>query len=515
MRKKDIQLLAAARQGDIAARCEIGRRYLTGTNGFPRHLTQGLEHLGHPAVKDSSEAASIVAEHVPLHEILQAGQMGTLRRAAAACSVPAWIKLGVWASLTEETAEPAIGWLAKASEAGSRLASALLEAIERGPRPELGDFVARLSGHRDFDLEALLTDAIGLAMREGQGSLLGRLIDATARLQPSSVSRLPEVVCDALWRAQEFAGFRLTGAAADIEHLLEIGVARGNPSASLLLGRALCGLDERAAQSSSWTLHSNMRKGAALLLRAADAGYGEAWMLLYRVHSDHSASVANPQMARFCLEKGATNGDPVAQRLLGALVLRSASTIEDSERAIHWLHSAAALGDEPARAILRTLVLPVSSEEEHARAVIDAIRSDDPWLAWRLRTARDFGLTRLEALSVDIVAGSRPWGLLVGPNPFVVQAKLAAPRAIPALTSRALTHLHEASVLMRQSRPIGGAFEGDLRQRTVRLRRQLAAHAVTDELFFAQASASRLDVLRRGAKWAFHERDSLREALAA
>ena len=182
---------------------------------------------------------------------------------------------------------------------------------------------------------------------------------------------------------------------------------------------------------------------------------------------------------------------------------------------IHWLHSAAALGDEPARAILRTLVLPVSRAEEHARAVIDAIRSDDPWLAWRLRTARDVGLTRLEALSVDIVAGSRPWGLLVGPNPFVVQAKLAAPRAIPALTSRALTHLHEASVLMRQSRPIGGAFEGDLRQRTVRLRRQLAAHAVTDELFFAQASASRLDVLRRGAKWAFHERDSLREALAA
>ena len=30
MRRQDIQLLAAARQGDVAARCEVGRRYLLG-----------------------------------------------------------------------------------------------------------------------------------------------------------------------------------------------------------------------------------------------------------------------------------------------------------------------------------------------------------------------------------------------------------------------------------------------------------------------------------------------------
>ena len=81
-----------------------------------------------------------------------------------------------------------------------------------------------------------------------------------------------------------------------------------------------------------------MRKGAALLLRAADGGKREAWMLLYRVHSDNRASVANPLMARFFLEKAATGGSVPAQRRLGALILRSARTLHESEQGIHWLY---------------------------------------------------------------------------------------------------------------------------------------------------------------------------------
>jgi len=479
------------------------------------HLAQGLEHLEHPALANSPLAALIVAEHLPLHEIVRAGHLPTLKRAAAVGSVPAWIKLGVWSWLTEASATPAIAWLTKAGELGDPLARRLLRAADRGPRAKFGAFLACLRGNTAFDLEALLQQAIGLALENGHGPLVGHLLGAAAQLPLSASSPLSALVCEALWRAQALAGFELSCAPTDIERVLDTGAHRASPCAALLLGRALCGLDVVADRPSSLTEHANMRKGAALLLRAADAGYGEAWMLLYRVHSDPSASVANPQMARFCLEKSAAIGDPSAQRLLGALLLRSASTIEDNERAIHWLHEAAGQGDGHARSILRSLVLPVSGPESLAEEVIDAIHRDDPWLAWRLRVAREFGLTRLEALSVDIASGVRGWGLLVGPNPFVVQAKLAAPRAIPALTVRALSRLHEAAGLMRQMRPISGAFGGDLRQRTVRLRRRLAHHAVADDLFFARGSASMLDRLRSGAKWAFHERDTLRQALAA
>src|SRR5690242_14907348 len=68
MRRQDIQLLATARQGDAAARCEVGRRYLLGVDGFPRHVTSGLDHLAQPNTRDLPQAARIIAESLPLAE---------------------------------------------------------------------------------------------------------------------------------------------------------------------------------------------------------------------------------------------------------------------------------------------------------------------------------------------------------------------------------------------------------------------------------------------------------------
>jgi hypothetical protein len=59
MRRQDIQLLAGARQGDIRARCEVGRRYLLGIEGFPRHTATGLDYLTIRASSSSrTQAAS-------------------------------------------------------------------------------------------------------------------------------------------------------------------------------------------------------------------------------------------------------------------------------------------------------------------------------------------------------------------------------------------------------------------------------------------------------------------------
>ena len=57
MRRQDIQLLALARQGDAAARREVGRRYLLGADGFPHHVASGLEYLA----RDEPAAARIIS----------------------------------------------------------------------------------------------------------------------------------------------------------------------------------------------------------------------------------------------------------------------------------------------------------------------------------------------------------------------------------------------------------------------------------------------------------------------
>jgi TPR repeat protein len=258
-----------------------------------------------------------------------------------------------------------------------------------------------------------------------------------------------------------------------------------------------------------------MRKGVALLLRAADAGCQEAWLHLYRMHADHRLSVANPQMARFCLEKAALSGQSEAQRKLGALILRGSASLSESEQAIHWLQRAARSNDAHAGHLLKSLVLPVLGCDTEANSAIDLVRRDDPWLAVRMELARHFGLTKAEALCVDPSQGIRPWGLVVGKNPFISQIRLSAARAIPAVSDAAMDVLQRAAIFFDRSKCDAPSFEGDLRRRTYRQRRAFDRHGLDETRFFATASSMTLEALRIGPKWAFRVKKPLRLALAA
>ncbi|MBI5716314.1 MAG: sel1 repeat family protein [Burkholderiales bacterium] len=515
MRRQDIQLLARARAGDAAARCEAGRRYLQGSEGFARHPTLGLEYLSHPSVASLPSASIIVAESLALHEIVRLEQLRALRAAAVAGSAVACIKLGVWTALTSRNSGDATRWLELAAQAGHAAAPAAVRALARSPRPPDAEVFGVLGGEHGIEGDEVIPLALTRALVARDDELIPRLLNCALRITPGVREALADIVCSALVYAEGLRQFDLEAPSARIEALLEDCVRRGSATAALLLGRALCGLDAGALKSQSLVSGQNMRKGVALLLRAADAGKDEAWMLLYSAHSDNHASVANPQMARFFLEKAALAGALIAQRRLGALILRSAHSLHESEQGIHWLHQAAQRGDDHAMRLLRSLVLPVAGPEGEAAGLIAEIRRDDPWMACRLRTARDFGLTKLEGLSVDVATAVRPWGLVVGPNPFITQAKLSTPRAIPALTAEAAQSLRRSAAFFEQARPDAAPMEGDLRKRSVRLRHLLARHGAEESLFFAEARSTTLETLRQGTKWAFHVRQPLRMALAA
>ncbi|HKX41410.1 MAG TPA: hypothetical protein VJO99_09655, partial [Burkholderiaceae bacterium] len=300
-----------------------------------------------------------------------------------------------------------------------------------------------------------------------------------------------------------------------VEAGLDLRAGRGDRAAAYALGRALCGIPCGVLAPDSLADGMNMRKGVALLLRAADAGCDEAWLHLYRMHGDHRLSVANPQMARFCLEKAALAGQVEAQRKLGALILRAADSLAESEQAIQWLHSAANANDVHAKSLLQSLVLPLEGRDADARSAIELVRQDDPWLAVRLQLAREFGLTKLEALCVDPAEGLRDWGLVVGKNPFISQIRLSAARAIPAVTGSALETARRAAAFFGQSSRDAMAFEGDLRRRSLRQRRAFERHGLDEAMFFANATSMTLEALRLGPKWAFRAKEPLQLALAA
>ncbi|KQP12810.1 tetratricopeptide repeat protein [Pseudorhodoferax sp. Leaf267] len=515
MRRQDIQLLALARQGDAAARSEAGRRYLVGGDGFPRHVATGMEYLSHPSVRDRPETARTIAENLPLQDLLQLQQEDALHKAAANGSLLAQFKLGVWASLQSSRVAAGQSWLEAAAAGGHIEARQAMAAVRQAPADEaLPAMVRSIASSVAVDVVQVAVMAARLAREGGSLDLQADCLHIALLVAPRLTHALSDLVVAAVLRA-ETQGHALHGLApAQVEASLELAIARGDRDAACLLGRALCGIDSGMLAPARLTASSNMRKGVALLLRAADAGRDDAWLDLYATHADHRLSVSNPQMARFFLEKAAALGQAEAQRKLGALILRSASSLAESEQAISWLHAAASQDDAHAQGLLASLVLPLGGDDAAAREAIEQVRQADPWLAVRLTLARDFGLTKLEALSVDPVEGRRPWGLLVGQNPFITQARLSAPRAVPALTAQALQNLARAAAFFDQSRGEGNAFEGDLRRRSVRQRRAFERLGLSEDLFFATASSTKLESFRLGPKWAFRAKQPLELALA-
>ena len=515
MRRQDIQLLALARQGDAAARAEAGRRYLVGGDGFPRHVATGMEYLAHPGVRERPETARTIAESLPLQELLQLGQEEPLRKAAAAGSLLAQLKLGVWLCLRDSRLAAGESWLEAAAQGGQVEARQAIVAVRLASSSGAVLALARaLTTSAALDVAQVAVLAARQAREQGALALLADSLHVALALAPRLTHALSDLVVAAVLGAER-SGHDLRGLAPDqVEASLEMAIARGDRDAACLLGRALCGLESGGLAPARITTTANMRKGVALLLRAADAGREDAWMDLYVTHADPRQSVGNPQMARFFLEKAAGLGQAEAQRKLGALVLRSAASLTESEQAIGWLHAAAAQGDAHAARLMRSLVLPVAGEEATAREAIEQVRRSDPWLALRLTLARDFGLTKLEALSVDLVEGQRPWGLVVGRNPFITQARLSAPRAVPALSDQALQGLRRAAAFFEQSRGDTEAFEGDLRRRSVRQRRAFERLGLSEDMFFAEASSTQLESFRLGPKWAFRARKPLELALA-
>src|SRR3989338_4046329 len=394
MRRQDIQLLTLARQGDPAARSKAGRRYLVGGDGFPRHVATGIEYLSHPSVRELPETACAIAESLPLQDLLDLKQEDALHKAAAAGSPLAQFKLGVW--------------MAAAAAAGHVEACQVMAAVE-GARSDraLEAMVESIQSSAAVDVVQVAVIAARQAREEGGLDQLVDCLRVALMVAPRLTHALSDLVVAAvLWAEREKHSLR--GLAPDqIEASLELAVVRGDRDAACLLGRARCGIDSGTLAPARLATSLNLRKGVALLLRAADAGRDDAWLALYATHADHRSSVSNPQMSRFFLEKAAMAGQSEAQRKLGALILRASNSVVESEQAIAWLHAAANQGDAHAQRLLGSLVLPLQGSESVAREAIEQVRQADPWLAVRLTLARDFGLTKLEALSVDPVEGRR------------------------------------------------------------------------------------------------------------
>jgi TPR repeat protein len=468
-------------------------------------------------VARSPESARLVAESLALQEILEFRQFEALERAAADAFGPAQVKLALWHSVQRGELHDEGGLFEAAARGGNALARHVLTlaAAPGSAETALAQLLQSLTSRGELDGPALSLLAVRQAAAEGDLPHVVKALQLALQVFASLTPELAELIAAAV-RLAEDRGLCFTGIEpGQVRAALQIRAAQGDCRAAYSLGRGLCGIANAALGAEVFEEGLNMRKGAAYLLRAADGGCDAAWLHLYHVHADHRLSVANAQMARFFLEKAAASGQAEAQLKLGAATLRDSVSLAETEQGIHWLHQAALRGESLARSLLASLVLDVEGPAEAARQAIAQIAESDPRLATRLQLARDFGLTKLEALCVDPTEGLRPWGLVVGRNPFIAQIRLAAPRAVPATTEAALAGARQAAAYFGKTRQEPGTFEGDLRRRALRQRKIFARLGLQESMFFARANSTTLEALRQGAKWALRVREPLRQALAA
>ena len=514
MRRQDVQLLTLAKQGDRDALCELGQRYLLGTDGFSQYIDLGLKYLSHPSLADSELSARIIADALPLSELVRRSLVVVLASAANGGAASARLKLGFWRALTHREVDSVHRLWGQASADGCQHAAAAMNALSGGKEDSMKVAMSTLASLPEIDASGTMTQALSSAVKSGDLDIAARVMEYAVSMEVEQTPELCDAVCIALVATQNQ---RMTLPQMDsgrLQSMLEDCVKRGNSSAALVLGRALCGIDSVFAWSASLTPKRNVRGGTALLFRAADAGIKEAWLLLYRVHAYGQGSVANPQAARFFLEKAASSGDPCAQRQLGASILKSALDIEAFEAGMHWMTLAANQGDAIARNLLGTFVLPIRGERKRAFEAIDIIARLDPGVAHRLRIARDFGLTRTEAICVDIASGSRPWGFVVSKDAADERLRSRFSRAIPALESRFLDHLREAAEFFGHTGESGSVTRGERRLREHRLKYVLELCDLDESLFFAQVPTATIATLRQGASWAHSVKKTLRTALA-
>ncbi len=471
---------------------KLGGFYLQGVVDFPRNIKLALEYLSAPGLRGNMEVSILICSHLDLLEMIEYAQLEHLHRAAAQHKA-ARIQLMALLIIRQEL--PQLGhWLERNDAHACAEMRALLSAR---PDVDWGQALCKIAQRHGIAFMEILAAEAQAALHQGNYALAEERLS----LVPAQAQSIPGAIHELIARMAALAqerGQRLHKIAFPlIEASLEHCAAASNRNACYLFGRMLAGLETGFVGAADAARATNLRKATALLLKAtalllkatalllkaADNGRAQAWMDLFYLCSDYRSSVGNPTMARFFLEKAAASGIAEAKRRLGALILKKARGIEQMEQGVSLLYESSIHGDRLASGIIKTLVLQVPSCEQEADSGIEEVQQIAPLLATRLRLARHFGLTKLEALSINPATAIRPWGLVVEKNPHVRKGKLSEPRAVPAATRKAIETIRDAAREFAPHGEIAEVLEGSLRARALKQRRIFQKVKLQDSLF--------------------------------
>ena len=512
--REELAIIRNARAGQAAAQLELGKLYLFGSAGLPQSLPTALHWLERAARQECQQAWQLIGNHIPLALAQPSAQALApwYERAYDDGSVHAGLVFAQLVLGDGSGAGPGTPGFAKALRALEDAARAgfpdaqWLLARRRDAAPARQSGAAAGAGSAPVSAQGWLRRAADSGVAAAQSVVLeqawnaGRWDDYLARALPLArslvrtaasqdgvqrpapadialLSRVARLLDDGAF------GEGGPGAPAPVVHAFrpepgeplcfwELAAAEHDRHAQLAMGLrcARMGVDGRRIAASGGA--ANFKKAIRWLSLAGEQGLAQAWYALSRIYIKPEFSQRNVADAQRYLERAAEMGYRDAQLECGHNAWRARRENENNDvRAAYWLQKAAAQGCAEAQALLRKIAPRLDTPPYVETGKLLAGHEDallaHPLLHARLELAALFGLSRAEALLLDVPAADQGHCLVID-----IRASYGRSKRRLVLVETA----HERHALDRVARLFEGIDcgpsgpEGNYRQRLYRLR---------------------------------------------
>lgn len=524
--REELAIIRGARAGQVDAQLALGQRYLFGGGGLPQNMTTALHWLDRAARQDAAEAWRLIGRHIPYAQVARTARPAEYRvwfeRAYDAGDASAGL---VFAQLVLQQAPPLVPAAVDAA-----LRRKALRALEAAAHAGMADAQWLLAQQMDAtdgatsDLQALAA-AQPLVANTASGTPAtsdNATLSWASRAADSGVAQAQLALAEHAWAESDWDGFlrralplarvlmqrlppapegdmseslrgALQGLAeaelrllsrcaqallysedADQEELLQLltlAAAAGDRTAQYLLGLRFARMESPGARSPQAGGSANYKKAIRWLTLAGERGVADAWYALSRIYLKPEFSQRSLPDALVFLERAAGIGHAVAQLECGANAWRHRREVADNDvRALYWLQKAAAQGNMEAAALLMkiaTVATPAPWAQAALRQLTREISNAQPFLAARIELAAVFGLSRAEALLLDVNAADCEHCLLVDIRAQYARSKR---RLILLRTADELQLLQRIERLFEDVDCGPSGPEGNYRQRLYRLK---------------------------------------------
>ncbi|MBB3223717.1 hypothetical protein [Pseudoduganella umbonata] len=445
---------------------KLGKLYLAGGAGLPCSPPTALHWLSRAAAAGIDEAWMLIGRHIPWQYAShhRATLLDWYARASDAGIVQAALTLGQLVLQEPAVTHPGLCQRARraldaaaragSSEAGVLLAKLRLAVADPAPGPVVlpgRGAIKPPPGEPSIPLAAALPLARAL--------LAQAPADGAAWTGSAAEARLLSRCAEALARED--------GPGDEVQRMRELAATAGDRHAQLALGLQLARIDAEGMRLPSGC-PASFKRAVRWLTLAGEQGLAEAWFALSRIYVKPEFSQRCVGEAQTCLERAAVLGHGAAQLECGLQAWRMRRSNDCNDvKAAYWLQKAAAQHCAQAAEVLMRIA-PAPEKTGWALALLPLVTrelaSSQPLLAARIELAALFGLTRAEALLLDVKAADHGHCLVVDIRASYGRGRR---RLVLVETARQRQALDR---ITRQFEQVDAGLEGNYRQRLYRFK---------------------------------------------